>query len=326
MDLEIKHRPGRHCASTALCNLANYHGLPWSEPLCFGLGAGLGFFFLKVPGGSPSRFVHVRSADLEEQFFGRIGVPGAGRRFASPMEGERDLCALLDRGLPVLVLTDICYLPYYRSRTHFPGHAVTVWGYDRPRALFLVTDTERVETLEVSFEAMRRARFCKGAYYDLEGARYCLEQPAEPIDLPEAMKRAIAANSRVLTDTRFGFQGMGALARWGERIIRWRDLPDWQWVARFCYQVIERRGTGGGGFRLLYAQFLREAARSLPGVEALGLPEMMMETAGAWSAVAAALRSVSEQEAPDFREAADRIAAAHSLESAYHRTVLEAGW
>ncbi len=323
MNIEIKHYPGRHCASTALSNLAHFHGLSWSEPICFGLGAGLGFWFINVPGGSPSRFIHVRSADIEEQFFQRVGCPAAGRKYAGEAEGERDLCALLDKGFPVLVLTDIYYLPYYGSKTHFPGHAITVWGYNRGKQLFYVTDTERDEVLEVPFDQMRRARFCKGTFFNLEGNLYCPEQLIEPVDMPNIIKEALTANSRMLLESTTSFQGMEALAKWGENIVKWRDLPDRQWATRFCYQVIERRGTGGGGFRLMYSEFLREAGAYLPAVASSGLPEMMGEAAAAWSALAGLLKAASEQKEPDFSAAAEQITRICRLESAYHRAVLE---
>ena len=321
MSIEIKHRPGRHCASTALCNLAYFHGLSWSEPFSFGLGAGLGFWYINVPGGSPSRFIHVRSADIEDQFFKRTGAPDAGKKYANPEEGERELCALLDRGLPVLVLTDIYYLPYYKSKTHFPGHAVTVWGYDRHKEVFYLTDTEREEVQEVPFESMRQARFCKGTFFNMEGNLYCPEQLIEPSNLPEIMQDAMIANSRMLLDDAASFQGMEALSRWGKNIARWRELPDWQWAARFCYQVIEKRGTGGGGFRRMYSEFLREASSYLPAVAVGGLPEMMEEAAAAWSQLAAVLKTVSEREQPDFSEAAEKVDRVHRLELAYHKTV-----
>lgn len=323
MNIKIKHHPGRHCASTALCNIAHYHGLSWSEPTCFGLGAGLGFWFINIPEGSPSRFIHVRSADIEEQFFQRIGCPAAGQKYADAAEGERELCALLNKGLPVLVLTDIYYLPYYRSKTHFPGHAITVWGYHREKQLFYVTDTEREEILEVPFENMRQARFCRGTFFNLEGNLYAPERLAEPAEMSEVIKVAITANSRMLLKDATSFQGMDALAKWGKNIVNWRELPDRQWATRFCYQVIERRGTGGGGFRRMYSEFLREAAYYLPAIASSGLLEMMEEAAAAWSELAGALKAASEQEEPDFSEAVERIARVHKLETAYHHTVLE---
>ena len=51
-----------------------------------------------------------------------------------------------------------------------------------------------------------------------------------------------------------------ALRRFAAEAERWpSDAKDWQWCARFAYQVIERRGTGGGNFRLMYSRFLEEA-------------------------------------------------------------------
>ena len=36
-----------------------------------------------------------------------------------------------------------------------------------------------------------------------------------------------------------------AMRRMEADLPRWADAPDWRWCARFSYQVIERRGTGG---------------------------------------------------------------------------------
>ena len=38
--------PGNHCGSTALRNLLDHHGIPISEELAFGLGAGACFYYL----------------------------------------------------------------------------------------------------------------------------------------------------------------------------------------------------------------------------------------------------------------------------------------
>ena len=47
-------------------------------------------------------------------------------------------------------------------------------------------------------------------------------------------------------------------------IESWPEATDdWRWCARFNYQVIERRGTGGANFRRMYARFLEEAYQEL---------------------------------------------------------------
>ncbi len=62
------------------------------------------------------------------------------------------------------------------------------------------------------------------------------------------------------------------------------------WCARFGYQVIERRGTGGGNFRLMYSRFLDEAGRDEAPLAA--------HAAALWTALAEGLLAASEAEEP----------------------------
>lgn len=104
-----------------------------------------------------------------------------------------------------------------------------------------------------------------------------------------------------------------------ELVDVWPGLPDWQWTARFVYQVIERRGTGGGGFRLMYADFLKEAEVYCPEISVLGLCENMRQIGNAWTDLSLALKAASESPRTDFNTVLDRIREVHRLEAAYHR-------
>ena len=55
--------------------------------------------------------------------------------------------------------------------------------------------------------------------------------------------------------------------------------------------MIERRGTGGGNFRLMYSRFLAEAGRDES--------EIAAEAARRWTALAGTLQAASESEQPD---------------------------
>jgi hypothetical protein len=317
--VRIAHHPGRHCASTGLCNLANFHSIRWSEAMCFGIGAGLGIWYLDLPGVSPTRLVHVRSSDIEEQFFRRIGHPFSWEVFKEPYESEQALCSLLDRGLPAIVRTDIYYLPYYNSSTHFPGHVITVWGYDENKEIFIVTDTERQDALEVPFENMRKSRYNKNGFFEMQGNMFAPESLSLPDNIPKAIREAIVFNSRVILDNSKYFQGIAGLEKWKKEIDHWGDLDDWQWTARFTYQVIEKRGTGGGGFRLMYADFLKEAQTYEPQIVSHGLVEQMREVGQAWQDLAYSLKAASEENKPDFSEAAKKLHVVARKETAYHQ-------
>ena len=61
----FEHRPGEHCASTALSNILAFHDLPLSEAMVFGLAGGLGFFLIRDEALSPTRMFHGRTLTLE---------------------------------------------------------------------------------------------------------------------------------------------------------------------------------------------------------------------------------------------------------------------
>ena len=85
--------------------------------------------------------------------------------------------------------------------------------------------------------------------------------------------------------------GMPAVRRLAAEAASWPETaPDWQWCARFGYQVIEKRGTGGGNFRLMYSRFLEEA-----GYEEAALAA---EAAARWTTLSAAFLEASESETP----------------------------
>ena len=328
--LNVGHHPGRHCASTGICNLVNYHGIGWSEAMCFGLGQGVAVWFMYFPGLSPSRIVHVRTIDLESQFFSSIGHPFQWETFDTPEESEQGLRARLDSGVPVILRTDLYYLPYYGSSTHYPGHVITVWGYDPDREVFFVTDTERHELLEVPFENMRKARFCQVDFMTIKGHMFAPANICLPNHLPDRIRKAVTANSRTMVESLEEIQGVDGivggidgLRRWKEEILDWSNFEDWQWTARFLYQNIEKRGTGGGGFRFLYAEFLNEAAAHVPEIAAHGLDRQMAELGRSWQVLALSLKKVSEAVQPDFTGAAEKLARVAELEEAYHHKALE---
>ena len=88
------------------------------------------------------------------------------------------------------------------------------------------------------------------------------------------------------------FQGLPALERFAAEVGSWPEaVADPEWCARFLFQVIERRGTGGGNFRLMYSRFLEEAGRDEAALAA--------EAARLWTSLAGAARAVSEDDEVD---------------------------
>jgi hypothetical protein len=304
------HVPGQHCGSTALRNLLGFHGVPISEEMAFGLGAGACFYYVTLPDASPSRWFNGRTARLEENFADLTGAalelrtfePGAGAAWAEAR-------AAVDAGRPALLLTDLYYHAHYGNSAHFPGHAVVLAGYDDELAHLSDTGFEELQTTRL--ESLDRARHSSHPAYPLAGHMFTVAGDIDAERLREAIPAAIERAATAMIEPEFrDFSGLDAVRRLSEEAGSWlEEAEDWQWCARFGYQVIERRGTGGGAFRLMYSRFLEEAGR----------PEapLAAEAAARWTALAGAFHAASESEEPEvglWREVDAAARAVHEAE------------
>ena len=69
--LDWKNITGVHCGSVAIRNVINYFGTDYPEELCFGLGAGMGFFYNKNNESKPSEVIHLRAPNMEPIFLSK---------------------------------------------------------------------------------------------------------------------------------------------------------------------------------------------------------------------------------------------------------------
>ncbi|HET8863150.1 MAG TPA: BtrH N-terminal domain-containing protein [Solirubrobacterales bacterium] len=306
------HTPGHHCGSTALRNLLAHHGVEISEEMAFGLGAGACFYYVTIEDASPTRWFNGRTARLEESFDELTGAALELRTFEAGDGGAWPAArAEVDAGRPVLLLTDLYHLDHYGNSAHFPGHAVVLAGYDEEVAYLSDTGFEELQTTRL--ENLDEARHGEHPAYPLAGHMFTAAGELSPERLHEAVPAAIERAARAMVEPEFrDFSGLDAVRRLAAEAGSWPEVAeDWQWCARFGYQVIERRGTGGGAFRLMYARFLEEVGRPEASHAAAA--------AAAWTHLANAFRAASESGEPEpdlwrqIDSAAKRVATAEEL-------------
>jgi hypothetical protein len=321
-----QHRPGEHCATTALRNVLHFHGLDLSEAMIFGLSGGLGFYYLRHPELSPTRMFHGRSASLESDFCENAGIPFEDRE---EPDDERAWLAVKDRidaGVPVMVSTDTFYLGYHRTSSHFPRHRAVVVGYDETARKVFVADRKFDEYQSCSYEELGRARNapdypmgCANQYGDFLG------EVRLGLPLVEAIGKALRRNAEwMLASPGELLTGIGGMRTLAEDFAVWRESEDWSWAARFGYQVIIKRGSGGSFFRSLHADFLEEASELVPAIAAAALPERMSSIAARWRDLATVLEEQSQRESCDpelFGEAGRITAELADREESFFRQV-----
>ena len=101
--LDFPHRQAGHCESGVTRNLLNYHGLAISEPVAFGIGAGLFFSylpFLKMQ-HAPTTSFRVWPGQVFDRATRELGVKTAIHTFRDPRESMAKLNEVLKRNLPV---------------------------------------------------------------------------------------------------------------------------------------------------------------------------------------------------------------------------------
>lgn len=292
-------------------DVVRHHGYLLSEAMCFGIGSGLNFFYLTSPSLSPSHFFGGRSQALETVFFDHIGQPFQWNQSDEfPWAAMRDC---IDKNAPIILLTDLYYLDYYQTSTHFSGHAIVLAGYDMEvdDGVAYVADTERPGLQLTSLASLAQAMVSEAFPTPVHNYWYPFSA-VEIKDLKQAIRKGLARATKLMLEPKVEVMGLQAMRRWAQELALWPKVAsDWVWCARFGYQVIEKRGTGGGAFRLMYAEFLEEAQAYCPELRAVDSVGEMREIAWCWRELAKILYRASEEKDANLMKLAGDVA--HSI-------------
>lgn len=312
------HTPGVHCSSTCIQDLVRFDGIEISECMAFGLGGGLGFVFYHGDALSPASRFNGRAAGLEEKFYQRIGQP-------IEWQGKWDLPAIkkaLENNRPVLAKSFLAHLPYYEP-ADFPGHGIVVTALNEENNRITVADSISKELQTISIDNFHQAIATDCAPL-MRPYSWAIPPRADFKIEAQMLRQAIVDMAQTMLNPNSDLEGIAAMEAAIKEIPHWLGEADWQWHARFAYQSIEKRGTGGGGFRLLYASFLKEAAHFLPELLPLKLDESLQQSAKQWQSMAQAFKSTFiENDRNGFIKAAERLAQIKQLESDFCYIITE---
>jgi len=263
IELKFEHRQAGHCESGVTSNLLNYHKLVISEPMVFGIGAGL--FFSHLP------FLKMQHPPVTSfrvwpgMVFGRatevLGIKTRVHRFKDPTASMDKLEEVLEQGFPVGLQVGTFHLPFFppEYRMHYNMHNMVVYG--KNNGSYLVSDTVIQEKVTISYEDLMRARFAKGAFAPRGRMYYPVAVPAEVMLKPAIIKgiRKTAQNMVGVPFPLIGTKGIRYLAR---QMRKWPEKLGDEKASYYLGQVLrmeEEVGTAGAGFRFIYGAFLDEA-------------------------------------------------------------------
>jgi len=153
MKTDFEHRQGAHCESGVTSNLLSIASNgKITEPLAFGIGAGL--FFAYIPLIKINNGPAIAFRTLPGYIFNRtaksLGIPVVSKRFGSKQKAESYLNECLEAGNPVGCQVGVYYLPYFPKeyRFHFNAHNLIVYAKEGDNYLVSVP--------------IRKGTICKG--------------------------------------------------------------------------------------------------------------------------------------------------------------------
>jgi len=288
--VDFIHSQHAHCESGVTANLLRHAGIQISEPMAFGIGAGLFFAhvpFLKVS-GTPATTFRTWPGAVFKRVTQRLHVTVHTEKFRTPEKAMAALDNALDNGIPVGMQGGVFYLPYLPEvfRFHFNAHNLVVYGKEEGQ--YLVSDPVLEYTTTITPDDLARARFAKGLPEPKGFMYYVIDAPKQ-VDYTQAIRQGIAQTCFFMLSPPLRWFGNKAIFLLADRIRKYPRKLTPRRASLYLGNIIrmqEEIGTGGGGFRYLYAAFLQEAGTLLQRDDLQQYAAKLTEIGDSWRSFA----------------------------------------
>ena len=268
-----RHYQGGHCESGTVSSIVRNYGLDLSEPMALGISSNIGFVYLPFVKvwGRPLIAWRMLPQSIVKGVQKRLGIKFCIKTYDNEQVAMDELDRLLDEGKSVGVQVSVAYLEYFLGnfRMPFNGHMTIVSGREGDE--YIINDPLFDYPTRARKDEMREARFAKGPNAPKGFMFYPLEIP-ETIDYKKAIKKAVKHVHFMMLQPMFPYYGVLGIKTFARMIKRLQNNQNKKFVRGLIGHIVifqEEQGTGGGGFRYMYAAFLREA------YDLLKIPELL---------------------------------------------------
>jgi len=336
MKIDFEHRQAAHCESGVTSNLLwNASGGKITEPLAFGIGAGLFYVyvpFIKINNG-PAIAFRTFPGHIFKRTCKSLNIPVISKKFGSKEKAQIYLDECLVNGHVAGCQVGVYYLPYFPKeyRFHFNAHNLVVFGKDGDN--YLISDPIMEGTNVMDSYQLERVRFAKGALSPKGHIYYPRENKVITDDqIKQAIKGGIKKNVYNMLYIPGSFAGVSGIKNTGFKIKKWRDKLGLEKAGLYLAQMVrmqEEIGTGGGGFRYIYGAFLQEADIYLPGNQLAAISSIFTKAGDMWRTAAVHAAGIykgrlSSQE--DFNTMGDYLLEIAAVEKAAFETLKKIKW
>ena len=176
---------------------------------------------------------------------------------------------------------------------------------------------------QLTEEEMLKVRFAKGPLAP-KGHVYYPEnvKPVSKEQIQQAISKAIKRSAFDMLTIPGSIVGVDGIEYTAKQIRKWRDKLGPRKAGLYLGQIVrmqEEIGTGGGGFRFLYAAFLEQASNYVNNEQLLKISDEFTKAGDLWRASAVNMGRIYKgrlNEQKDFEESANMLNEIAAIERA----------
>jgi hypothetical protein len=325
LNISFQHRQSAHCESGVVSTLLSHHGLEISEAMAFGIGAALSFAYIPIIklGGMPLIAYRMPPGHIIRGVKKRLAIPMVQQKFRRPRDGMAELDRLLDEGRIVGLQTCVYWLPYFPDamRFHFNAHNLIVYGREGDE--YLISDPVFEHVTRCPAADLEKARFAKGALA-ANGLLYYPQQLPAQINYAHVIGNAVRANFRTMMQAPLPVIGVRGIRYLANNIVKCARTKPEQLPLYLAHivRMQEEIGTGGAGFRFIYAAFLQESSRILSNPALAEASRMLTDAGDEWRMFALRASKMCRNRSPmDVGELSDILQRCADREADVWRTL-----
>jgi len=324
----FEHTHHAHCESGVVSSMLRHYGVNLSEPMVFGLANALNFAyipFVKI-GGMPLVAYRSMPKSIIKNIRKNLKIEMKLETFSSKEKGEKRLDELLEEGKIVGAQSSVYWLEYFPKeiRFHFNAHNLLI--YKRNGDEYFISDPVFDKSVTCSRESLTKARFAKGVMAPKGLLYYPVSVPKEH-DLRPIIAGNIKKSAKTMLNTPVPIAGLRGMRYLAKSILK-LESKERKYAKLFLGHIVrmqEEIGTGGAGFRFMYASFLQEASELFDNDPVLAeASKLMLNVGDEWREFALMIaKSIKSKNPIDYRAISEKLMRISENEAKVYRKMLE---
>ncbi len=275
-----------HCETGTLVGLLNNAGYKITEAMVFGLSSGIFFGYLDTKDFPfPTFIVRSRPGEVRENLSKILNIKLNSFKFKDADKGMQKLDDLLAKGIVVGAQVDFFYMDYFPQwmRVHNNVHFINIIG--KKGNDYIISDSYHREIAKLDKSLLKKARWAGGTMAP-KGFLYYPEKLDLDVDLTKIIPKTIKKAARNMLNIPIPFIGIKGIYKFADKLKTWPSLArDTEHLSHEIMKInvlLEEQGTGGAGFRYMYAAYLKQAGEIMNSPMLDEMSEKIMKIGDDW--------------------------------------------